>query len=118
MLAASCPLQVLASGPRAGTVYSNSQTYITCYKLPVHVYTFTARDSYGDGWNGGTFMVSKDGKTLTGPNELADGLTSATDFQVTSSTLCGAGVVSFENLALTRPPEVCPPPNLTRVPLL
>lgn len=40
-----------------GGVYSNTSTYYSAVCLEVGAYTFQAIDSYGDGWNGGSYAV-------------------------------------------------------------
>ncbi|MFC2138163.1 choice-of-anchor D domain-containing protein, partial [Bacteroidota bacterium] len=42
----------------SGSGYSSYSTYIDSVMLPPGDYTFNSYDSYGDGWNGGTYEVT------------------------------------------------------------
>ena len=69
---------IVAQGGQ-GLVYTNNNTYFTIYCLPQGTYTFNWYDSFGDGWNGGSYTVSNtSGNTLTNDSPLTGSSGSST----------------------------------------
>ena len=56
-----------------GGIYANNDSYTIVLCLPAGTYTFNAYDTFGDGWNGGTYSVLSNNTTITaqGNNFLA-----------------------------------------------
>ena len=73
---------VIASGGN----YSNWNTYTTTHCVPTGSLNFNMYDSYGDGWNGGTYTLSGNG-TLSG--QTTGGLTGWTSFGSNSFSVGG-----------------------------
>ena len=48
-----------------GGVYASNDSYTIVLCLPAGAYTFNAYDTFGDGWNGGTYSVLSNNNTLT-----------------------------------------------------
>lgn len=70
----------------SGTGYTNYNTFTTTACVPIGPLVFNMYDSYGDGWNGGTYTLSGN-TTLTGTT--SGGLTGNTSFGSNNFSISG-----------------------------
>ena len=63
--------------------YASHQQYVTTKCLSQGAHTLVGKDSYGDGWNGGTITISGAGKTFLDKATMAGGQQQTFTFTVT-----------------------------------
>ena len=77
---------IVAQGGQGGA-YSNNSTYFTIYCLSQGSYSFNWYDTYGDGWNGGSYTISDNsGNTIISGNP-SSGSSGVISFSISSP--CG-----------------------------
>lgn len=63
--------------------YASHQQYVTTKCLSQGSHTLVGKDSYGDGWNGGTITISGAGKTFLDKATVTGGSQQTFTFTVT-----------------------------------
>ena len=76
---------IVAQGGQ-GSVYSNNSTYFNVYCLSQGTYTFNWYDTWGDGWNGGSYTISNPSGSAIITGSPAWGSSGSVPFSI--STVC------------------------------
>ena len=69
-----------------GSTYANNNTYTIPLCLPAGNYTFNWFDSYGDGWNGGSYSLLDDNGAILTSSTPNNGFTGSSTFTSTGSS--------------------------------